>query len=291
MDRDKLLNWALKSALTLIAGAGLNGVSGAPWFGRIVFRSFADSLNLTVLGDDLLKDDAFSRFSREVIFHRATPSFVAVLFFTVAALLLLAHVLYRRFIQTSTATPWETVYSQWYFHITLAIFIGLPLVVFYIPQTNVSLLLGFMLQTIPAAIYLFFYSSDIKKPSTNGAHPFMSQLTYLIVLIVFLVSWPILPSVYGARFFDMQLPYDAPEKPGVITLVLDRDSEHYIVCRVYFDEASGGFNIEILNGQESPHTPPATESLRHLVARLRPPVAASPSDIQRIKKQIDPGLF
>lgn len=252
---NKILDYVLKAAISLVVGRGGYEIFDGRWFGSAIFSSYLRQRHVDLtspVSDDLYRDWG----SSSVQFSLSHVSSVAMLLTVVLLFGLFAHVIFKPYVAPELASPAvahpsfkRRVWSRYlcsYHWFTLLIIVLLTCIYFFVPL-GYGLGLDLVLIGLPSALYLFLYSKDI----VQGV--FLERFVWtclLLLLVASLIQWPALygRTVFSPEFFTVTLPNQNPDtcsaelRKGPIFLAWRaKDKAHSQLCRLCFDASGDRF--------------------------------------------------
>jgi hypothetical protein len=243
---EKLLTFLARTVAAIITGGGLLSFTNGAWIGRLMLGSFEQTTNISILNQHLLSDDLYRDWGREILFGSAPTAIGApALVYLALALLLVGHILYKAAVCEGRVPAFKGngrgvrlarmlcgVYVRYYYLLTMMLVLALGLVLFTAP-TRGALVTRFLLFAIPVVLYLVYYVKDIRSSS------FRDVFLYSANLLLFCAAVFALPSVFGQRFFDVEMRQvspktDAQDQSYLASFVVDE--ERHVVGHVYGQE-------------------------------------------------------
>jgi hypothetical protein len=243
---DKLLTFVARTVAAIITGGGLLTFTNGAWIGRLMLGSFEQTTQIRILNQHLLSDDLYRDWGREILFGSAPTAIGApALVYLGLTLLLVGHVLYKAAVCEGRVPVFKgggrgvriartlcSVYVKHYHLVTFILVLDLGLVLFIAP-TRGALVTRFLLFAVPVVLYLVYYVKDIRSSS------FKDVFLYAANLLLFCAAVFALPSVFGQRFFDVEMrqvppKIDAEDKTYLASFVVDE--ERRVVGHIYGQE-------------------------------------------------------
>ena len=240
---EKLLTFLARTVAAIITGGGLLTFTNGAWIGRLMLGSFEQTTNISILNQHLLSDDLYRDWGREILFGSAPTAIRApALFYLALALLLVGHILYKTAVCEGRVPVFKGsgrgvrlarvlcgVYVKHYHMVTMVLVIALGLLMFMAP-TRGALVTRFLLFAVPVGLYLVYYVKDIRSSS------FKDVFLYAANLLLFCAAVFALPSVFGQRFFDVEMRQmpprtDAQDQSYLASFVVDEARK--VVGHVY----------------------------------------------------------
>ncbi len=243
---EKLLTFLARTVAAIVTGGGLITFTNGAWIGRLMLGAFEQTTNIRILNQHLLSDDLYRDWGRQILFGSAPTAIAApAIGYLLLTLLLVGHVLYKAAVcegrvpifkgsgrSVRLARTLCDVYVKYYHLVTMVLVSALGLALFMAP-TRGALVTRFLLFAVPVLLYLVYYVKDIRSSSFKDVFLYAAN-----VLLFFAVVFA-LPSVFGQRFFDVEMRQvppktDAQDRSYLASFVVDE--ERSVVGHVYGQE-------------------------------------------------------
>lgn len=216
-DLEKIIGWALRMVTTVLVGGTGYQLFDGRWFGETIFNTYLQRHAVIVLTRPS-NDELYGIFAAQSVPLAMENSSGALIFFSLVLLLaLFAHVISKPTVaklraalqpeQVPRRVPrtrgeWKSVirfawcmYVKFHEFGTLCLFLALICLFFFWPFSR-GLAIAFLLITIPSALYLLIYSSDISRGEFSERFAYACAFVMLVVAVI---GWP---RLYGQRYFD-----------------------------------------------------------------------------------------
>jgi hypothetical protein len=240
---DKLLTILARLGAAIITGGGLLTFTNGAWIGRLVLGAFERTTQIRILNEHLLSDDLYREWGRQILFESASEAVgLAAVLYLPLLLLLVGHVLYKATVcdggspalggagrLAGAARRLCAFYVGHYHLLTLALVFVLGALLATTPSRG-ALVSRFILFAVPVGLYLAYYVKDMRSPS------FKDAFLYFANVVLFCAAAFALPTVFGQRFFDVEMR-QTPQKSNagdtsyLASFVVDEG--HQVVGHIY----------------------------------------------------------
>ena len=287
---EKVVAFVLRSFAGIIVTSGGYQLFDGHWFGEAIFHSYLRGQSALVLTNPVTTE-MYGRFAAQSIPDSLRETSGALVVFLVAVgLLVVAHVVSKPTVAAAapdiekqpvpTAVGRRIAYAYFVYQplFTIVLFVVLAGLFFAWPSRN-GLALVFLIASIPAAMYLLFYATDL----TKGV--FLERFAYvsvLVLLVMVLFGWP---QRYGRSGFDPLFPVatvpgtsdhcnNAKLQKGPTFIAFEGADETTTFLQICFNPASGRRVVDFysVKGPQGPKDEPTslTEALRLFVLPPEP---------------------
>jgi hypothetical protein len=211
MLREKFVDKLLQAAVSAVASGGIAVVLRPSSVGRMAFDSFANEVGLDIVNENLITEETYLRWGNSIISRLmldASRSSMLTLGGFAIAFVMIAHVLVRSALDDTPVAELPR-YLAWYrrlHRVVTLVFILSTLAVIRLAPTPAVLMTIYVVLVIPSLLYVAYYCADVRN------HKPFDTLVYIAVAASCVLATLTVPSVFGARMFDLQLllqpPYD-----------------------------------------------------------------------------------
>jgi hypothetical protein len=252
----KVIDGLVKAAVAALTGGGILKLSST-WVGEAAFAGFPRRLGtqLTILGKPT--PDLLEAWSGQVLAEAVDGLDTVLIVLLGALLILVGHVVFRGNLEAADrgdgepasgrAVRLRRLYCRWHFGVTLALFFGFAVALWF-PSSRPVMVTAFALLMIPGLLYLVLYAADVRRPR------FVPRFTWIACALLTLTALFGTPRVYGAHFFDVPMIQVEREDGTVAHAFKDADN---LLCAVQYGKESGlVVSIEPTDGHWNPTKDP-----------------------------------